>query len=88
VKRFPENPRPRINYPTWWTYTVIGPNRGELERAIAEVVEDRSHKISLSRRSSQGRYVSLTLELVVLNEAERKSIFEGLRAHDGVSVIL
>jgi putative lipoic acid-binding regulatory protein len=67
---------------------VIGPNRGELERAIAEVVEDRSHKISLSRRSSQGRYVSLTLELVVLNEAERKSIFEGLRAHDGVSVIL
>ena len=67
---------------------MIGPDRGELERAIADVVEDRSHKVSLTHTSSQGSYVSLALQLIVLNEAERKKIFEGLREHRGVRMVL
>ena len=88
MKRIPDNARPEIRYPTSWRYTVIGSDREELEAAIAEVVEERSHKVSLSNVSSKGRYCSLTLELVVLNEDERKMIFGRLRDHKSVKYVL
>ena len=88
MKQFPENAQPDIRYPTLWTYTVIGPDRKQLEAAIAEVVEDRSHKVSLSNVSSTGRYCSLTLELVVLNEGERRKIYDLLRDHAAVKYVL
>jgi len=88
MKRFPENARPDIRYPTRWKYTVIGEDREQLEGAIADVVEERSHSVSLSNVSSKGRYFSLTLELIVLNEGERRMIFEKLRAHAAVRYVL
>jgi putative lipoic acid-binding regulatory protein len=88
MRRFPENSRPDIRYPARWTYTVIGVDRHSLEGAVTEVVEDRSHKLSLSNVSSGGRYVSLRLTLIVLNEAERLHIFESLRKHAVVKMVL
>jgi putative lipoic acid-binding regulatory protein len=88
MKRFSENSHPKLRYPTRWKYTVIGEDRRQLEGAIAGVVEDRSHKVSLSNVSSKGRYCSLVLELIVLNEAERQMIFERLRAHRAVMYVL
>jgi putative lipoic acid-binding regulatory protein len=88
MKRFPDDAQPDISYPAWWTYTVIGLDREQLERAIAEIVEDRSHKVSLSNVSSKGRYCSLSLKLIVLNESERKQIFAALRDHPVVTLVL
>ena len=88
MKRFPDNTRPNIDYPTQWTYTVIGVDRSLLEHAIAEVVQERSHQVALSNLSAKGRYVSLSLKLIVLNEEERLRIFEGLRDHPGVKIVL
>jgi len=88
VKRFPEDSQPSIDYPTWWTYTVIGQDRDKLEQAIADVVAERGHKVSLSNTSSKGRYISLSLQLVVLNESERRQIFDGLRSRPGVRFVL
>ena len=88
MKRLPNDSQPDISYPTRWTYSVIGLDREQLEGAIAEVVDNRSHTISLSKVSSKGRYVSLTLELIVLNEAERHLIFESLSRQPAVTVVL
>ena len=88
MKRFPDGASPDISYPTWWTYTVIGLDRETLERVIAEVVGDRSRKVSLSNVSSKGRYTSLRLKLIVLNETERKKIFDDLRRHPAVKLVL
>jgi putative lipoic acid-binding regulatory protein len=88
MKRFPEDSQPDIRYPTWWTYTVIGLDREQLETAIAEVVEERSRKVSLSNVSSAGRYCSLRLELIVLDEDERKKIYDLLRDHPVVKYVL
>ena len=65
---------------------MIGQDRDTLERAIADVVAERSHKVSLS--NTRGRYVSLSLKLIVLDEVERRQIFDGLRSHPGVSFVL
>jgi putative lipoic acid-binding regulatory protein len=67
---------------------VIGPNREQLETAIAEVVEERSHKVSLSNVSSAGRYCSLKLALIVLDEDDRKKISDLLRDHPAVRYVL
>ena len=88
MKQFPENAHPEIRYPTRWKYTVIGSDREGLEAAIAEVVEERSHKVSSSNMSSKGRYFSLTLELTVLSEDERETIFGRLRDHPAVKYVL
>lgn len=88
MKRFPDDTSPDIAYPTWWTYTVIGVDRQTLESVIDDVVGARSRKVSLSNVSSKGRYTSLTLKLIVLNESERKQIFEDLSSHPAVKVVL
>jgi putative lipoic acid-binding regulatory protein len=88
VKRFPDDPQPDIKYPTWWTYTVIGPDRNQLEEAITKVVEDRSHTVSLSNLSKTGKYCSLTLKMIVLNDEERRTIYEALRAEPVVTLVL
>lgn len=88
MKRFNHKARPNIDYPTRWTYTVIGPDRGALDTAIAEVVEERSHKVSLSNLSATGKYVSLRLELIVLDEKERLHIFGQLKSHDAVMLVI
>lgn len=88
MKRFSEDSRPNIKYPTRWTYTVIGESRSDMEDAIAQAVLDRSHRLSVSNVSSGGRYISLTLELIVLNEKERLEIFEAIRRHNAVQIVL
>ena len=88
MKRFPDNAHPEIRYPAPWKFTVIGPVREELDAAIAEVVEGRSHKVSPSNVSSKGRYCSLRLELIVLSDDERRMIFGRLRDHPAVAYVL
>ena len=88
MKKIPDNSRPNIKYPTKWTYSVIGMDRAQLEQAIKDVVEDRSHTVSLSNVSSKGRYVSLVLQLIVLNEGERLRLFKALRDHPAVTMVL
>ena len=88
MKRFPDDSRANIEYPTPWTYTVIGVDRSVLETAIRAVVEDRSHSIALSNTSTRGKYVSLALRLIVLNEAERLHLFEALRKQPVVTFVL
>jgi putative lipoic acid-binding regulatory protein len=88
MKQIPDDAHPEISYPTMWKYTVIGSGREKLEAAIAEVVEERSHKVSLSNVSSKGRYCSLTLELIVQSDDERKMIFNRLRDNPVVKYVL
>jgi putative lipoic acid-binding regulatory protein len=88
MKRFSDDSRANIEYPGSWRYTVIGTDRPSIEAAIAEVIEARSHKISLSNMSSRGKYVSLTLELIVLNEGERLELFEALKVQPAIAFVL
>lgn len=88
MKRFSDDSRANIEYPVRWKYTVIGVDRPALEAAIVDVVGDESHKTSLSNTSSKGKYVSISLELIVLNETERLRIFDALRSQPAVSFVL
>ena len=80
--------RPEIEYPTRWTYKVIGQDEAHLRAAIATIVENREHEIDFSHASTQGKYVSLTLDVVVHDEDERNTIFSDLGKHVDVQVVI
>lgn len=77
-----------LEYPCNWCYKLIGEERAKLEAAIHQVVLEREHRIAHSNTSRNGKYVSLNLDLLVHNEEDRQFIYEALRAHDNVKMVL
>ena len=78
----------QLVYPCDWCYKVVGREREVLEAAIKDVILERSHKIEHSNTSKTGKYVSLNLELLVHNEDDRNFIYEALKAHTAVKMVL
>lgn len=79
---------PEIEYPCPWGYKVIGADVELLRSAIAEVIQERPHTVTPSNRSVTGKYHCLDVEIVVASEESRLEIYEGLRRHPAVKVVL
>lgn len=80
--------RPSIAYPCRWTYKLIGSDIVQLKRAVSDVVQEREHKVALSKTSRTGKYCCLNLELVVHDDEDRVQIFGALRRHPATEVVL
>ena len=79
---------PEIDYPCPWGYKVIGTDMERLRSAIAEVIQERPHTATPSNRSVTGRYHCLNVDIVVASEECRLEIYEGLRRHPAVKIVL
>jgi putative lipoic acid-binding regulatory protein len=77
-----------LEYPCNWCYKVVGEEREKLEQAIKDVVLEREHTIAHSNTSRTGKYISLNLDLLVHNEDDRQFIYEALKAHQNVKMVL
>ncbi|HPC33231.1 MAG TPA: DUF493 domain-containing protein [Syntrophales bacterium] len=77
-----------INYPCPWSYRVIGADEEELRRAVAEIVQDRSYRMVLSRSSANGKYQSFCVEMIVESEGHRIALYQALRNHEAVKIVL
>lgn len=77
-----------FEYPCLWIYKIIGTDQREMESVVAEIIRDRSYKISFSRRSETSRYVSLNVELVVESEAHRIDLYKALKANQAIKLVL
>ena len=77
-----------MEYPCLWGYKVIGADYESLRLAIAEVLQERPHSVTPSHSSRTGKYICLNVELTVLNEEIRLEIYEALRRHPAVKVVL
>lgn len=76
-----------ISYPCVWLYKVIGEDATALTRAINTVCP-ASASISPSRTSSGGKYCSLNIEIEVADEVTRLAIYQNLKNHLAVKMIL
>lgn len=83
-----DNHRPILEYPCRWVYKVIGAERGEMEQAIGEIVEGCACTITVSNTSKTGRYHCLNVEMVVDDEGHRTGIYERLRGHPAITIVL
>jgi putative lipoic acid-binding regulatory protein len=84
----PDNNKLQMEYPCSWVYKIIGVDPDEMRCAVAEIIQDRHYEISLSRSSQTAQYTCLNVELTVESESHRKSLYETLKAHRAVKIIL
>jgi hypothetical protein len=78
----------KIEYPCRWTYKVIGVDPDGMRAAIAELLPDGNCAVTLSRSSAGGRYHCLNVDREVGSEADRVSLYEALRKHPAVRIVL
>jgi hypothetical protein len=85
-----ENKERRLNltYPCAWIYKIIGQNQEEMKSAVHEIICDRSISITLSRTSENAKYQSLNVEVTVESESHRQSIYESLKTHRAIKIVL
>ena len=77
-----------LTYPCNWAYKLIAGEKEALEKAIHDVIQEREHSLEHSNKSKSGKYISMNLELLVHNEDDRNFIYEALKAHDNITMVL
>ncbi|MEN8146727.1 MAG: DUF493 domain-containing protein [Campylobacterota bacterium] len=77
-----------LEYPCNWKYKIVGAERKKLEAAIHSVILERAHTLNHSNTSKTGKYISLNLDMIVHNEDDRTFIFEALKAHQDIKMVL
>ena len=77
-----------LEYPCPWVYKIIGPDADEMQRAVAEIIRDRAYKVCPSRSSETAKYHCLNVELSVESESHRTALYEALKAHRAVKLVL
>jgi len=88
LDRMFDDQKPVIEYPCPWTFQLIGRRAREMRAAVAEVVGEQTHTLTFSHLSSQGKYCSMRLELVVSDEAQRLAIGGKLHEHPDIRFVL
>jgi putative lipoic acid-binding regulatory protein len=81
------NKKPDITYPCVWLYKVIGEDGTAITQAIKAVCPV-TISISHSNTSSSGKYCSLNVEIEVADEATRLAIYQNLKNHFAIKMVL
>ena len=82
------NEKLELAYPVLWTYKLIGYKTEEIQSAVDEIVLEREYTLKHSNSSKSGKYISMNFELIVTNEDERNFIYESLKAHQNIKMVL
>lgn len=80
--------KPVIHYPCNWEYRIIGSDPGRMRDAVAEILGDEDYSLEEANRSRQGRWLSMSLQLTVINEAHRYEVHRLLREHPDIRMVL
>ncbi|PKN76771.1 MAG: DUF493 domain-containing protein [Deltaproteobacteria bacterium HGW-Deltaproteobacteria-10] len=77
-----------LEYPCRWVFKIIGPDAEAMKCAVAEIIRDKEYKLSLSRSSKTAKYYSLNVELSVDCEETRLALYDTLKSHRAVKLVL
>ena len=77
-----------LEYPCPWAYKIIGSDNEQMQKAVAEIIRDCKYKISPSNTSATAKYFCLNVELTVESESQRTALYEALKAHPAVKMVL
>lgn len=78
----------QLTYPCQWTYKVIGAGEEILRLAISDILPDRDYSVTLSNQSRTGKYCCLNLQMTVDSDEDRTQLYEALRRHSLIRIIL
>jgi len=77
-----------LEYPCSWCYKVVASEEKALKQAVKDVILEREHKLTPSNKSKTGKYISMNLDLLVHNEDDRTFIFDALKQHQDIKMVL
>lgn len=77
-----------LTYPCSWSYKLIASEVEALKNAIRDVIDEREHKLTHSKNSKGGKYISMNLDMLVHNEDDRNFIYQALKAHQHIKMVL
>jgi len=77
-----------LEYPCSWCYKVIASEKEALQKAIKDVIDEREHKLTHSNSSKSGKFVSMNLDMLVHNEDDRNFIYQALKQHQDIKMVL
>ena len=77
-----------LEYPCHWEYRVIGGDEAAMRAAIEEVMAGRRHEVMAGGASAGGKWLTLIVTLEVVDEEERLALYEGLRNHEAIKIVL
>ena len=83
-----ESCKPKIDYPCTWQYKIIGESAVAITRLVADHVHEKGYTLTDSNVSSGGRYISMSLELIVNNDERRLELYKLIAADPTVKVVL
>jgi len=78
----------QIEYPANWEYKLIALSEDLIKIAVEDVIDSREHTLVHSKSSKGGKYVSMNLDMLVHNEDDRNVIFEELKKHQNIKMVL
>lgn len=78
--------KPLVYYPCEWEYRIIGRDTGDIRQAVEDVVGDRV--CTLREANRKGKYVSMSMKLVVDSEEQRNRVHRMLVEHEHVRMVL
>jgi putative lipoic acid-binding regulatory protein len=80
--------RPDIDYPTEWQYKIIGADVDEMLSAVEESIKGLDYQVTPSNVSSNEKYFSLNISLIVPSEIVRDIIFQKLSNHPAIKFVI
>jgi len=77
-----------LDYPCNWTYKLVIRKEQNMNKIIKEILDDRKHGVKPSKTSSQGKFKSYTLDLIVEDENDRKDLYKILGDHEHIKMVV
>ena len=79
--------KPEIEYPTNWEYKIIGADVDAMLAAVEESIQGLDYWVAPSNVSSNEKYFSLNITLIVPSEIVRDIIFQKLSNHPAIKIV-
>lgn len=83
-----KNKKIELEYPCPWAYKIIGQDKEQMQNAVAEIIRDCKYRIFPSHTSQTAKYNCLNVELNVESESQRTALYEALKAHPVIKMVL
>jgi len=77
-----------LSYPCKWCYKLIVEEEHHAKNATKDIIQDREHTLAMSKTSKKGKYKSYSLELIVDDEEDRQMIYEMLKKHHNIKMVV
>jgi len=80
--------KPKISYPCSWSYKIIAQKREQIEEVVEDICISKEYELKYSNNSKSGKYVSMNFTITVNSDEERVEIFNRLKQHQDITMVL